>query len=158
MEWDTEKPVLTGSVTEWTYFYVNLAHLGDTFDINIGDTLYYKFSFISDGIEEQMDGLMYDNLHFEDWSEGIKEFGFDLVKSKCFPNPIKKELTISFNNKQNSNFDLYIYDIIGNKIHGSKTNSNIVNLSVSKYNNGTYFYKLVDKKNRKYTIGKFIKE
>jgi len=156
--WETDKPILTGNSYQWKSFWVNLAELGYNFGVHDGDTVLYRFTFISDSVQTNKDGLMFDDLHFEDWVEGIEEVGFELIKSKCFPNPTKKELTISFNNKQNSNFEIYVYDILGNEISNSKTNSNIVNLSVSEYSNGTYFYKLVDKKNKKFTIGKFIKE
>ena len=153
-----EKPILTGNSNQWKSFWVNLAELGFAYGVQDGDTILYRFTFISDSIQTNKDGLMYDDLHFEDWAEGIEEVGFDLFKSKCFPNPTKRELTITFNNEQNSSFEIYVYDILGNEIFNSKTNSNNVNLSVSKFKNGTYFYKLVDRTNKKFTIGKFIKE
>jgi len=152
-----KKPFLTGNSNQWKNFWVNLAELGHFYGVQNGDTILYKFTFISDSIQTNKDGLMFDDLHFEDWIEGIEEVGFELIKSKCFPNPTKNELTISFNNKQNSNFEIYVYNILGNEIYNSKTNSNIVSLSVSKYDSGIYFYKIVDKNNNKFSIGKFIK-
>ncbi len=153
-----EKPILTGNSNQWKFFLVNLAELGHSYGVKDGDTLLYKITFISDSVQTNKDGLMFDDLYFNDWVEEIEEVGFDIIKSKCFPNPTKNKLTISFNNQQNFYFDIYVYNIFGNEIYNSKTNLGIVNLSVSRYNNGTYFYKLVDKNNRKFTIGKFIKE
>lgn len=153
-----EKPTLTGNSNQWKSFWVNLAELGHYYGVQDGDTILYKFTFISDGIQTNKDGLMYDDLHFEDWVEGIEEVGYDLIKSKCFPNPVKDELVISFDNNQYSTFDLYIYNMLGSEIYNYKTNSNSVNLSVSKYQKGTYFYKLVEKTEKKFTVGKFIKE
>jgi hypothetical protein len=156
--YSNEKPTLTGNSNQWKSFWVNLAELGHYYGVQDGDTILYKFTFISDGIQTNKDGLMYDDLHFEDWVEGIEEIGYDLIKSKCFPNPVKNELVISFDNNYNSTFEFYIYNILGREIYNSKTNSNSVHLSVSKYEKGTYFYKLVEKAEKKFTIGKFLKE
>lgn len=49
------------------------------------DTVLYKFSFVSDGIDTH--GLMFDNLHFEDWAEGIAE-PKNSEGIKLFPNPV----------------------------------------------------------------------
>ncbi len=156
--YSAEKPILTGNSNQWKSFWINLAELGHYYDVQDGDTVLYKFTFISDGIQTNKDGLMYDDLHFEDWVEGTEEIGYDLIKSKCFPNPVKDELVISFDNNFNSKFELYIYNLVGSEIYNSKTNSNSINLSVSAYEKGTYFYKLVEKTKKKFTVGKFIKE
>jgi len=153
-----EKPVLTGNSNQWKSFWVNLAELGYFYGVQDGDTVLYKFTFISDSIQTNKDGLMFDDFHFEDWVEGIEEIGFDLIKSKCFPNPTENKLTVSFKNDKNSSFEIYVYDIHGKEIYKSKTNSNNVNLLVSEYITGTYFYKLLDKSEKKFSVGKFIKE
>ncbi len=153
-----QKPTLSGNSNQWKSFWVDLAKAGYIYNVHDGDTVLYRFTFISDSIQTNKDGLMFDNLHFENWVEGIEEIGFALMKSQCFPNPTKNALTISFDNYQNSSFDLYIYNAIGMEITKTTTNSNKVNLSVSKYKQGAYFYKLVDKTHKKFTIGRFIKE
>lgn len=101
---------------------------------------------------------MFDDLRFEDWVEGIGEVGFDLINSNSYPNPAVNELVISFENNKNSTFEIYIYDVLGKEIYRSNTKSDLVNISVSDYKSGSYFYKLVDKIKQKYTTGKFIKE
>ena len=156
--YDNDKPVLTGNSNQWKSFWVNLAELGFYFGVQDGDTVLYKFTFISDNIQNNKDGLMFDDFHFEDWVEGIEELGFDLIVSNCFPNPAKNSLTISFTNDKDIQFDVYVYNILGKEIRNSQTNSNSVNLSISNFNKGTYFYKLVNRKNKIFSIGKFIKE
>jgi len=153
-----EKPILTGNSNQWESFWVNLAELGYFFGVQDGDTILYKFTFISDSVETNKDGLMFDDFHFEDYVEGIEEIGFSLIKSKCFPNPTENKLTISFNNEQYSSFEIYVYDILGNEMYKSKTKSDIVNISVSRLKKGTYFYKLVNAVDKEFAIGKFIKE
>jgi hypothetical protein len=153
-----DKPVLTGNSNQWEYFWVNLADLGFLYGVHDGDTVQYRFTFISDNIQTNKDGLMYDDLHFEDWVEGIEEVGFTLIKSKSFPNPADNELTITFNNELNSSFEIYLFDALGKQIYKSTTHSNSVNVSVNDLKKGIYFYKLVDPSNKEFTIGKFIKE
>ncbi len=41
------------------------------FPIELGDTVLFRFSFISDSIDNQKDGLMFDNIRFMDFTEGI---------------------------------------------------------------------------------------
>jgi len=153
-----DKPVLTGNSNQWKSFWVNLAELGYYFGVQDGDTVLYKFTFISDSIQNNKDGLMFDDFHFEDWVEGIEEIGFDLIKSNCFPNPAENSLTVSFTNDKDLQFEVYVYNILGKEICSSQTNSSSVNLSISSFNKGTYFYKLVNRKDKKFSVGKFIKE
>lgn len=156
--WDTSKPVLTGTSTNWEYFNVLVAGFGSVFDIQHGDTIVYKFTFISDSIQTNRDGLMYDDLIFVDYAEGLEEIGYGLLKSECFPNPATDRLTISFDNKQNASFDVHIYDIRGRQVYTSKTNAETLSLSIASFNKGLYFYKLVSEADKVYTSGKFIKE
>ena len=160
-EWywnDYEKPIVTGNSNQWKSFWVNLAELGFYYGVQDGDTVLFRFTFISDNIQTNKDGLMFDDLHFEDWVEGIEEVGFQLIKSKCFPNPANNELNITFDQEQNNYLDIYVYSILGVEIYHSKSNSNTINISVSEFAKGNYFYKIVDTKNKIFTIGKFIKE
>ena len=68
------KATSTGNSNGWQNFYVNLAMLGYHFNINYGDTILYRFTFISDSTQTNKDGLMFDDFHFEDWVESISEF------------------------------------------------------------------------------------
>jgi hypothetical protein len=57
----------------------------------------YRFTFISDSIQTNKDGLMFDDLHFEDWAEGIQEAaGQNLITVD--PNPVTDELVIHSTN------------------------------------------------------------
>ncbi|MBK7336586.1 MAG: T9SS type A sorting domain-containing protein [Saprospirales bacterium] len=96
--WDSyltglEKPVLTGNSNGWKEFWVHLTELGPVFDIQLGDTVLYRFTFISDSIQTGKDGLMFDDLHFEDWVEGTHEIQNDKLISIA-PNPVSDNLAI----------------------------------------------------------------
>ena len=66
--WRSSKPVLTGS-SDWTYFWVEFD--GIEYDLNLGDSIQFRFTFISDDNQSNRDGLMFDDLVFEDIIEGI---------------------------------------------------------------------------------------
>lgn len=154
----TDRPVLTGVSADWEYFYVNIGQLGPILNIQEGDTVVYKFTFISDSTQTNRDGLMYDNLVFEDWVEGLDKIGYGRIKSDCFPNPVSELLSIAFDNNQSALFEVLIYDVRGRLLYTSTTTEDKIDLSVHSFNNGLYFYKLVNERAKEYTSGKFLKE
>ncbi len=157
LDWWTEKPGLTGLVNEWTYFYVNIAQLGYIFSIDYGDTLYYRFSFISDGVDNQREGLMYDDLHFEDWYELINENSWNDFESFVFPNPAISALTIEYENSKHTEFVLSINDINGRQLCSGKNSiEDKFWLDTRNYTSGLYYYNLTDVKTMQQSHGKFI--
>lgn len=59
------KPTLTGSSVTWMEASVNMRDLGVLLDIQPGTTFMWRFSFISDAIQNNRDGLMYDDIVIE---------------------------------------------------------------------------------------------
>jgi hypothetical protein len=158
--WDSfNKPILTGNSNGWKSFWVNLAVLGKTYNINYEDTVLYRFSFISDSIQTNKCGLMFDDFLFVDLVEsGIKEQGYDYLRSTCFPNPVANQLTIIFNNINNSIFEFEIYDASGKQItHLSDIKSQEFNLDTKDFKKGVFYYRLIDKNCKKISTGSFIK-
>jgi hypothetical protein len=95
-----DKPVLTGNSYDWKPFSYCICPPST---MEYEDTVLYRFSFVSDGIDTQKDGLMFDNLHFEDWAEGIPD-PENSSGIKIYPNPVSdycflelKEITNSCN-------------------------------------------------------------
>ena len=153
-----KKPTLSGNSGEWKFFITFLAILGPAYNIQYGDTVLYKFSFISDSIQTNKDGLMFDDLGFEDWDSGIEEIGLEFFKSECYPNPTKDVITIKFKNSEKSNFELFVSDITGKQIlNQTKIKSNQLSFSVADFKKGIYIYKLVNKKEQRFSRGRFVK-
>ena len=94
-QWYT-KPVLTGHSRTCKSFDGMFCDLGSVFHLQIGDTVMFRFSFISDSIFDNSAGLMFDNFEFIDFIEGISEIRFTPIKSMIFPNPGKGVFTIEF--------------------------------------------------------------
>jgi hypothetical protein len=151
LSWYTPPPVLTGNSNGWQSFYVNLANLGIVFNIPDGDTVLYRFTFISDSVQTNKDGLMFDNFHFEDYFEGIDEIQNNNLISIA-PNPTSDKLFInsktSFGNER-----IQIMDCTGKMIIDTKNFSD-KSINTSALANGIYFLKYSNDKN--YSIKKFI--
>lgn len=153
-EWSSDKPVLTGS-SDWSYFYVSFDDLG--YDLRFGDTVRFRFTFISDSIQNNRDGLMYDNLDFEDFYEGIDSRFQNEFHSMVFPNPADKWITIEFDNNDLSSFHLEIIDVSGRlvlKEHGGEQGS--FKIDISAFQPGSCLYRLVDRSSNRTSHGKFI--
>lgn len=158
IQWES-KPVLTGRSNGWENFFVDITTLGPVLNIKHGDTIIYKFSFISDSKKDSLDGLMFDNLSFIDFWEGIEEFGYNPIESTIYPNPSSDNIIIEFSNPEFLLFQLSIFDYSGKQVllKNDITNDQIP-VNVSKYQPGLYFYKLFNENKRLGSAGKFIIE
>jgi len=69
IEWQTDftgdLPVLTGNNGAWKHSQADMNALAQFLNIPVGSTLIWRFSFTSDSIQTNRDGLMYDNITIE---------------------------------------------------------------------------------------------
>lgn len=157
MWWNSPVPVLTGRSNGWQYFTAYLSGIGPQFNVQYGDTIRYRFAFLSDSIPEYRDGLMFDDFHFEDWVEGIEEFSLGNIHTSVTPNPAHDFLNISFENPGNENFELKVYDVLGNVVFSeSSAKQNAFELDVSQWKTGIYYYSISDEYASKAGKGKFV--
>lgn len=155
-EWWSIRPVFTGISDDWTFFFVWVAGFGPPFNIQPGDTVLYRFTFISDSIQTNRDGLMFDDFSFQDYAEGINEIR-NQFSSQVQPNPVIDKARIEFENK-NDEIELVLFDNKGTSIiFRKKTTSDNFEIDLKNFPSGNYFYKLTDKKTRKISAGKIIK-
>lgn len=156
-EWWGPEPILTGTSNGWTNFYVWLADFGPVFDIQFGDTIQYRFTFISDSIQTNRDGLIYDDFHFEDWMEGIQKIKNDF-NSKVFPNPTSDKITVEFKNPSNAIHELTILSSSGQNIISKKySDQNLITFDLKNMTRGIYYYKLKNQNNGQVSIGKIMR-
>ncbi len=142
---------LTGNSNGWQPFYVNLAPLGQLFSIQLNDTVLFRFTFISDSIQTNKDGLMFDDLLFEDYFEGIEEIQNDNLIS-ISPNPTSDELRI-YRKKVSDNSRIQILNYTGQFLYD---NINFIGETIDtrQLSNGIYLLKYSDTKN--FSIKKFV--
>lgn len=156
-QWYSQKPVLTGYSGNVKFFEVMLSEISTLYNINYGDTLLYRFSFYSDSIFDNLSGLLYDDICFWDFIEGISEIRFTPVKSKIYPNPANNNFVIEFDNNSEEPFQLSIYNI-NSKLISTEENitSNKIVIDASSYTKGVYVYKLTNLISKKRCWGKFV--
>lgn len=151
------KPVLTGNSNECKYFDGVLCDIGSAFGINVGDTILYRFTFISDSIFDNKSGLLFDNFQFWDYVEGISEIRFLSVKSKVYPNPVDEYFTIEFDNPDAASFDLAVYDIHSRPVlKQDDITSDKIPLNAALFKPGIYLYKITNVPESKRSWGKFV--
>lgn len=156
--WYSQMPVLTGNSNGWGLFDLSLVDIGSVFNINLGDTLLYRFTFKSDSIADTLGGIIFDNFFFSDFIEGISETHFKPIKSKIYPNPSSKIFTVAFENPKAELFELSVYDIHSNlMLKKNNIYENSIILDAESFKPGIYVYKLTNPKAKKRSWGKFIK-
>ena len=154
--WYSEKPILSGK-SDWTLFYVELAPIG--YPREYGDTVLFRFTFISDSIDNHRGGLMFDDIWIEDFIEGILHNSTNSFSSKVFPNPSDHNITISFSNTLFSNVYLDIMDGLGRLIFRSDSfRTSSISVDISDFAPGIYYYKLLNENEKKGSWGKFLVE
>jgi hypothetical protein len=157
ISWWSEKPVLTGNSNGWIYFEVMLMDIGSAFRMNFGDTIRYRFSFISDNVPEELDGLMYDSFMFYEFIEGISEIRFKSIKSTISPNPGKDLFRIDFENPYNDSFQLNIYDEKSRLMYSNDNVKGVfAEFNAKGLSSGIYFYKLTNNIRHERSWGKFV--
>jgi hypothetical protein len=151
------KPTLTGNSNGWKVFAVDVAYLGPLFNIQQGDTVQFKFTFISDSIADTLDGLMFDSFSYLDFVSSVEEHENLWFTSKAFPNPTNGKLKIDFAPSFGSALTLTVYDNTGKELFFmDKIKESTIDLSVEEFPSGAYSYLLEYPNERKRSWGRFI--
>ena len=149
---------LSGSSSGWQYFHFTTHQLMLTFDVHECDTVLYRFTFISDSIQSNKDGLMFDNLNLIDYAESITNLPANLFQSQAYPNPAKSQIIIDFDNDDYQDFELEVFNALGLLIYSEKNiRGNRIELNLSDFPQGAYYYNLRQTESGKWSKGKFVR-
>ena len=154
IQWLTDKPVLTGNSNGWTYFWVSLAELGAEFPVSYEDTIMYRFTFISDSVFDNLDGLAFDDFVFCNGSEGIEELSQS--NFSIYPQPFTSSFTISSRSEMTSALSYELVDVFGRKHLQGKLENQTQTIDAENLPAGIYFLK-IDNGNSKVVCYKLIK-
>jgi hypothetical protein len=145
-------PKISGNSNGWKSFGVSILTY-DTIINNVQplDTLLYRFSFISDSIQTNKDGLMYDNLVFEDYVESINEIQNNNLIS-IYPNPTKDLLIIYMTTNYNKQ-KIQILNYLGQVVYENQ-NFTGETIDTRQLDNGIFYLKYSDTKS--YAIKTFV--
>ena len=151
INWGLNKPTLTGNSNGWVSFYALFPELGPIFNIQIGDTIIYRFTFISDSVQTFKDGLMFDDFHFEDYAEGIEEVHNNNLLS-IYPNPAGNHLSININSVSSTQ-SIQIINHQGEVVYNNPKFTSTA-IDVSSLPNGLYFLRYSN--SASFSVNKFI--
>ncbi len=147
--WIEPKPILSGNTIGWTHFSLNLAAL--TYVFGYSDTLLYRFTFVSDGIQTNKEGWIIDDFTFNDYWEGIQEIqNNDLIS--IFPNPTSDGLTIHGTNASSTQI-VHVFKNTGQLVYNN-SNFQGERIDTRQLSNGIYLLKYSDTKY--FSIKKFV--
>lgn len=156
-------PDLAASTNGWQYFGMNVANLrfyalnelGIQIDLN--DSIQYRFSFISDSINDPHDGLMYDELYFEDYVETVMELPGSAFHVQVSPNPAADLLTIVYETNDVDGCELLVHDARGTLcLRSGELPPHRASLDVGALPMGLYSFTL-RARNGKRAFGRFVK-
>ena len=132
--WTTQKPVFTGRVYQWREFSASFMYYP------ISDTVYFRYTFISDNIQTNQQGWMLDDIYVVDHIEGIHNPDHEAELS-VFPNPSKDKVTISGLNSRGLR-DVSIFDLLGGlRLHQTLSDGNN-QLDIASLADGAYIMRV----------------
>ncbi len=126
-------PVLTGSTGSWKLFSIDY---DPTLIISPTDTILFRFTFISDSIDTDHEGLMFDSFGF--FPTNTKNL-YQLNNLKVFPNPTKDILHFQLEERLDD-AEIRIYSTLGQLITRQNITTNLTPFNTSDWHRGMYFY------------------
>jgi hypothetical protein len=143
--------VFTGFSEDWEYasYYNNPW----CFNMQFGDSMMYRITFISDSIQSNRDGWMIDNIDLYDVWEGVDDHTKTL-KFHIFPNPATSSINIISDIDLNG-CNAHIYNQIGQLV--SSTNLEQNSIPVTSLQSGLYILGIMTDKGeirRKFIVHK----
>jgi len=132
----------TGSSSQWQYFYLVLNPQSYCFDLQPGDTLWYRFTFISDENYSGKDGWMIDNIQLWDVYEGL-EYNKTNSVIKAFPNPAKDYVEFKVQSSElEVGSEIRVKNVMGEKVTRLPVKSERTVWDCRDAKEGIYFYSI----------------
>ena len=148
----------TGSSPEWQYFSLEISPQYYCFNIEPGDTLWYKFTFASDDMQSGKDGWMIDDIQLWDIYEGINNKSVFNTCINLYPNPTQDYIVFQFSGKSSSvaynKSQILITNSFGQPITQFPISGNKTIWDCRHISPGIYFYQF--QTNEKTYTGKFL--
>lgn len=142
--WTSPEPILSGNSTGWKSFSVVHQGLGVIFGISIGDTVMWRFTFRSDGIQTNKDGLMFDSIYVWDVPPiGVNDMNSD-NSIGVDPNPTNGGIIAVAVTSSGVEKQIEVYNLLGEKLFTMpvEANQKEVKLDLSTFSKGMYLIKV----------------
>lgn len=106
-----------------------------------GDFLKFRFTFISDSIDNPKDGWMIDNIKINKylWSWSVPEHYKSENILKIYPNPAETNVVVELEDYDNSIYDVHLFDSMGKEVRSlTGLSGDKVNIERNELKNGLY--------------------
>ncbi|MDO9186598.1 MAG: T9SS type A sorting domain-containing protein [Bacteroidia bacterium] len=130
----------------WNGWFETFIYLGDSNPdpgIETVDSVLFKFTFVSDGINTNKEGWIIDDIRFGT----IALVGVNDIEENnnfnIYPNPVNNEFTITATETGKIYFQLKIYNILGEMVSQSIIENPKSQINISDLPKGVYFVKLI---------------
>ena len=139
MLWWGTKPVLTGRIHQWRAFHALL------WNYFTSDTLYYRYTFVSDSIQTNRQGWMLDDIALIDHTEGIRD-RVSRDELSIYPDPTDGPVTIKSENDPGQ-MDVSVYNLQGQLLLEQKMLKNNGEFNISGLARGLYMVRVLSRNN-----------
>lgn len=99
------------------------------------DSFFYRFTFISDSVDNPHDGWIIDNIYFDGYWEGIAGLQKDNTFISIYPNPCTNDLYIKSKRIAVHTPQVSIYDALGRQLYNAPLTTDHIPIDLP---NGTY--------------------
>jgi len=157
--WYPTRPSFTGNSGGWKYVFLDATYLASMLNIQPYDTVLYRYTFISDSIDNHKDGWMIDDIFNYDFISGNSDIILINNGIKITPNPANEYITIFFSDDFiTDDMVIKIYNSYGVIIGSFNLSSpkKYYKISIDNYHSGSY-YCFISNKRKEIIKGKFIK-
>ena len=142
----TEVPSFTGNTNGWKCFGINLDPMlsimrdeGVTWSY-YGDTITFRFRFISDSIQDSLNGIAFDQLEFCSYYQGIDELSQS--NFSIYPQPFTSSFTITSRSELTSSLSYQLVDVFGRTHLQGKLENQTQTIDAKDLPAGIYFLKI----------------
>jgi len=147
------KTIFSGNSQGTLLYYCNYPQPGIV--PGLCDTIRFKFTFVSDSIETNKEGIQFWNLSMYNWWDGVEENPNNKLLT-IYPNPVADKLSVYFYHPKTTPAFYQISDISGKIIREEKITADLFSISTDNITPGTYILTIFDTNNQKHSK-RFVK-
>lgn len=123
-------------------------------DVYWPDSIWIRFVFESDSIDEEKEGWMVDDIIIRsDFYTGINDLS-DTIEHRIFPVPVNDQLNVHFSVA--GEYEMAVFDMSGKLLEAHAFSGERAQWSTVNYPVGRYIYRIVDVENARSSSGAFV--